>query len=167
MFFLPRCSSSLALYFSTVPAFSEEGRQQAADHAAEEETLQEPNHPGLQDLGGGGHQHGRGTAHPPPSSFAFSSSSVAPPLTPALASLRCVTGEKALLCLASFHMTHGHRAYRCVRLWGHLELLSGAHCRSRDIQCRITMCISDPVAVASIANRCCQYQGAHVEACSC
>lgn len=41
-----------------VPAFSEEGRQQTADHAAEAETLQESNHPRLQDVGCGSHQHG-------------------------------------------------------------------------------------------------------------
>lgn len=49
--------------FSAVPAFSEEGRQQAADHATEEKTLQEPNHPRLQNPGRWGHQHGGGTAH--------------------------------------------------------------------------------------------------------
>lgn len=117
---LPRCSSSLTLCFPTVSTFSEEGRQQAADHAAAEETLQEPNHPGLQNLGGGGHQHGRGTAPPSPplspsvfvlfGNRAFPSRLVAPPLTLPAVSLHSVTAEKALLCLASFHMTHGHRA---------------------------------------------------------
>lgn len=44
---------------STLP---QEGRQQASDHAAATEALQEPDHPGLQDAGAGTHQHGRGTA---------------------------------------------------------------------------------------------------------
>lgn len=43
-----------------VPSFPEEGRQPASDHAAAAEALQKPNHPGLQDAGGGSHQHGGG-----------------------------------------------------------------------------------------------------------
>lgn len=42
----------------SVPTLSEEGCQQTADHAAEEETLQESNHSGLQNFGGGSHQYG-------------------------------------------------------------------------------------------------------------
>lgn len=45
-----------------VPPLPEERRQQAADHAAAEEALQKPDHPGLQDAGRGCHQHGRGEA---------------------------------------------------------------------------------------------------------
>lgn len=43
-----------------VPTFSEERCQQTADYAAEEETLQEPNHPWLQDFGCRSHQYGWG-----------------------------------------------------------------------------------------------------------
>lgn len=46
----------------TVPPLPEEGGQQAADHAAAEEALQEPDHPGLQDAGRRLHPHGRGEA---------------------------------------------------------------------------------------------------------
>lgn len=49
------------LFPPAVSALLEEGRQQAADHAAAEEALQESDHPGLQDAGAGAHQHGRGT----------------------------------------------------------------------------------------------------------
>ncbi len=45
------------LAVSTLP---ETRRQQAADHAAEEEEVQEQDHPGLQDAGARPHQHGRG-----------------------------------------------------------------------------------------------------------
>lgn len=52
----------MCVYFClpAVPALPEEGRQQASDHAAATETIQEPDHPGLQDAGPGTHQHGRG-----------------------------------------------------------------------------------------------------------
>lgn len=56
------CLSDFIFCLFIVPPFSEEGRQQTADHAAEEETLQESNHPGLQDFGCGSYQYGRGTA---------------------------------------------------------------------------------------------------------
>lgn len=46
--------------FLTVSSFSEAGCQQTPDNAAEEETLQEPNHPGLQNFGRGSYQYGRG-----------------------------------------------------------------------------------------------------------
>lgn len=45
-------------FCSSVPSFSEEGCQQTADYATEEETLQESNHPGLQNFGCGGYQYG-------------------------------------------------------------------------------------------------------------
>lgn len=48
----------------SVPPFSQERCQQTADHAAEEETLQESNHPGLQNFGCGSHQHGWGSVQP-------------------------------------------------------------------------------------------------------
>lgn len=48
----------------TVSALLEERRQQAADHAATKEAVQESDHPGLQDAGSGTHQHGRGTDLP-------------------------------------------------------------------------------------------------------
>lgn len=41
-----------------VSALPEEGRQQAANHAAAEEAVQESDHPGVQDTGAGTHQHG-------------------------------------------------------------------------------------------------------------
>lgn len=41
-----------------VPALPEAGCQQAADHAAAPQALQEPDHPGLQDAGRGAYQHG-------------------------------------------------------------------------------------------------------------
>lgn len=41
-----------------VPTLLEEGRQQASDHAAAEKAIQESHDPGLQDTGGGLHQHG-------------------------------------------------------------------------------------------------------------
>lgn len=47
-------------FLPAVSALPEEGRQQASDHAAATEALQEPDHPGLQDAGPGTHQHGRG-----------------------------------------------------------------------------------------------------------
>lgn len=40
-----------------VPTFPEEGGQPAARDAAEEEEVQEQDHPGLQDPGCGDHQH--------------------------------------------------------------------------------------------------------------
>lgn len=43
-----------------VPTLPKEGRQQASDHAAATEAIQEPDHPGLQDPGPGTHQYGRG-----------------------------------------------------------------------------------------------------------
>ena len=46
---------------SLVSSLPEAGYEPSACDAAEEEEVQEPNHPGLQDPGGGGHQHGRGT----------------------------------------------------------------------------------------------------------
>lgn len=46
---------------SSVPSLFKTGWKQAADHAPEEETLQEPDHPGLQDPGSRIHRHGRGT----------------------------------------------------------------------------------------------------------
>lgn len=50
---------SRVLHFSSVvPTFPEEGRQQASDHAAEAEAIQESNHPWLQDAGPWAHQHG-------------------------------------------------------------------------------------------------------------
>lgn len=55
-----------------VPPLFEEGRQQASDHAAETEEIQEPNYPGLQDSGSGPYQHGRGI----PLTFSFKSNSV-------------------------------------------------------------------------------------------
>lgn len=42
----------------TVSALPEEGRQQAANHAATEEAVQKSDHPGVQDTGAGTHQHG-------------------------------------------------------------------------------------------------------------
>lgn len=45
---------------AAVPTLLEAGCQQASDHAATAEEIQEPNHPGLQDSGFGAHQHGRG-----------------------------------------------------------------------------------------------------------
>lgn len=59
----PSADCASALVFVFVPAVSalpQEGRQQASDHAAATEALQEPDHPGLQDAGAGTHQHGRG-----------------------------------------------------------------------------------------------------------
>ncbi len=52
--------SCFCLCAPTVPTLPEEGRQQASDHAAAKEAIQEPDHPGLQDPGPGTHQHGRG-----------------------------------------------------------------------------------------------------------
>lgn len=40
---------------SPVPTLPQERWQQATDHAAEEEEIQEPHHPGLQDPGSGNH----------------------------------------------------------------------------------------------------------------
>lgn len=53
-----RCLCSFTFLLFSVPPFSEEGCQQTADYAAEEETLQESNHPGLQNFGCGSHQYG-------------------------------------------------------------------------------------------------------------
>ena len=44
----------------TVPPLLEKRRQQASDHVAAKEAVQEPDDPGLQDAGGWLHQHGRG-----------------------------------------------------------------------------------------------------------
>lgn len=158
-FIRPRCSSSQALYFSTVPALSEEGRQQAADYAAEEETLQEPNHPGLQDLGGGGHQHGRGTApRPPLNNFPFES--VAPPPTPALASLHCVTGgEGSLVSHVVPHDAWSSRIPLCEiteAIWSRFQKrMAEAGTFGAVLRCAF----QTRLAVASIANRYGQYDG--------
>lgn len=53
-----RLCASVCLSVSSLP---EARCEPAACNAAEEEEVQEPNHPGLQDPRGGGHQHGRGT----------------------------------------------------------------------------------------------------------
>lgn len=45
---------------SSVPALPEARGQQAADHAAEAQEVQEPDHPGLQDAGSGLAGHGPG-----------------------------------------------------------------------------------------------------------
>lgn len=50
----------VCLFSPAVPTFPEEGCQQASDHAAEAEAIQESDHPRLQDTGPGTHQHGRG-----------------------------------------------------------------------------------------------------------
>lgn len=50
----------VCLFAPAVSTLPEEGRQQASDHAAAEEEIQEPHHPGIQDVGPGPHQHGRG-----------------------------------------------------------------------------------------------------------
>lgn len=65
------CLSDFIFCLFIVPPFSEEGRQQTADHAAEEETLQESNHSGLQDFGCGSYQYGRGSARCLRWGFAF------------------------------------------------------------------------------------------------
>lgn len=44
----------------SVPSLPETRRQQAADHAAAAQEVQEPDHSGLQDLGSWLHRHGRG-----------------------------------------------------------------------------------------------------------
>lgn len=46
------------LVYIPVSTFSKEGCQQTADYVAEEEALQESNHPWLQDFGCGSHQYG-------------------------------------------------------------------------------------------------------------
>lgn len=53
----------MCLCVPAVPALLEKGRQQASDHAAATEAVQEPDHPGLQDPGPGPHQHGRGESY--------------------------------------------------------------------------------------------------------
>lgn len=56
---LPRNKINFSTVFPTsVPSLLEERRQQASDHAAAAETVQEPNHIRLQDPGCGMHQHG-------------------------------------------------------------------------------------------------------------
>ncbi len=45
----------LCVFVPAVPTLPEEGRQQASDHAAATEAIQEPDHPGLQDPGTGTH----------------------------------------------------------------------------------------------------------------
>lgn len=51
------CGSALR----PVPPLPEARREQAADHAAEAQEVQEPDHPGLQDPGSGLAGHGPGT----------------------------------------------------------------------------------------------------------
>lgn len=51
--------TNFSIVFPTaVPSLLEERRQQASDHAAAAEAVQEPNHFRLQDSGCGVHQHG-------------------------------------------------------------------------------------------------------------
>lgn len=99
---------------SAVSTFPEEGRQPAADHAAEEETLQKPNHPGLQDVSGGSDQHGGGEA----ASLVSSSSNAV-----VLLSLRAgvcvmlltvtdVAISVCVLCYTRLQMTQAHHTCR-------------------------------------------------------
>lgn len=54
-----RHTMNFCFLFSTpVPSLLEERRQQASDHAAAAEAVQEPNHSRLQDSGRGVYQHG-------------------------------------------------------------------------------------------------------------
>ena len=55
------CLFDFNFFLFSVPPFSEEGCQQTADYAAEEKTLQESNHSGLQNFGCGSYQYGWGT----------------------------------------------------------------------------------------------------------
>lgn len=52
------CLFDFIFFLFSVPPFSKEGCQQTADYAAEEKTLQESNHPGLQNFGCGSYQYG-------------------------------------------------------------------------------------------------------------
>jgi len=88
---------------STVSALPEEGRQQASDHAAATEAVQEPDHPGLQDVGPGPHQHGRGS-----STLHRNLSSSEPRIPPALhflfwqqPSAKVSLYQKAIFCIES------------------------------------------------------------------
>lgn len=56
------CCSVICSPPRSVPPLPEARREQAADHAAEAQEVQEPDHPGLQDPGSWLAGHGPGTA---------------------------------------------------------------------------------------------------------
>ncbi|CAF97038.1 unnamed protein product, partial [Tetraodon nigroviridis] len=111
-----RPPAHLLLAVSTLP---EEGRQQAADHAAAEEALQEPDHPGLQDAGAGPDQHGRGDAAPQRGG----SGAGAP--QPAEGRLRARRRDPRLLSVQPAHRPRGAQGQDVGSLARHRQLLGG------------------------------------------
>lgn len=53
----------MCVFLPAVSTFLKERCQQASDHAAEAQAIQEQDHPGLQDPGFGSNQHGRGNVN--------------------------------------------------------------------------------------------------------
>lgn len=136
----------LLLLFS-VPPFSQEGCQQTADYAAEEKTLQESNHPGLQNFGCGSYKHGWGiTFNHQPFNFSWEtyhfplSSSLRPAslwqwLTWLLVSLSCLGCQREgprVLHIMSDDSCSSH--ILLCEIMGRLELASYALCRKQRVQ---------------------------------
>lgn len=57
------CVLCVCVFLPAVSTFLKERCQQASDHAAEAQAIQEQDHPGLQDPGFGSNQHGRGNVN--------------------------------------------------------------------------------------------------------